>query len=542
MSGASRQAEALPAAAPLLERLLAGWHSRVGLQAVLMGLLAGLGQPPLHLWPLTLIGIAWLVRAFDRCATNPNRQRLAFKIAFGFGLGYFLLTMHWLGAPFLQVESARALMPLGFLLIPVLALFWGAAGAAAIAAWTTDARRIAWFAAVFMAAEWLRGHAFGGLPWVLVGYVWPAGGAVSQLASFVGAYGLTGLTFCAFAAPALLLDQQTRARLRPLPVLGLLFLLGFIYTSGAQRLAQARGEGAEFKVRVVDSGLTQVEKWGAEGPWRVFERYLALTGPAGENAADVVVWPESAIPGLMLQSPALLQALGAHLEDRVLITGLVRAETPQDQPARFFNSVAVLDAVHGDLRVGQVYDKVRLVPFGEFIPLLDIVQGFGLKLKAVQQIGSGFTPGPGPVRLAIPGAAPASPLICYEAIFPHFIGVEERGDWIVNVTNDAWFSYGSGWPSVGPAQHYNQARYRAIELGLPMARAASGGVSAIIDPFGREAATTSGEGGAAEAFVAKPLSGTLFNSFGFVITPALVLVLAGMRAWPRRERKGVLNE
>ncbi|MBY0447344.1 MAG: hypothetical protein K2P95_01525 [Hyphomonadaceae bacterium] len=322
MSSASRQAEPLPAAAPLLERLLAGWRSRVGLQAVLMGLLAGLGQPPLHLWPLTLIGIAWLVRAFDRCAANPNRQRLAFKIAFGFGLGYFLLTMHWLGAPFLQVESARALMPLGFLLIPVLALFWGAAGAAAIAAWTTDARRIAWFAAVFMAAEWLRGHAFGGLPWVLVGYVWPAGGAVSQLASFVGAYGLTGLTFCAFAAPALLLDQQARTRLRPLSVLGLLFLLGFIYTSGAQRLAQARGEGAEFKVRVVDSGLTQVEKWGAEGPWRVFERYLALTGPAGENAADVVVWPESAIPGLMLQSPALLQALGAHLEDRVLISAI----------------------------------------------------------------------------------------------------------------------------------------------------------------------------------------------------------------------------
>lgn len=538
---ATREAGFL-APAPVMARLLGIWRTRVGLQAVMMGLLAGLGQPPLHLWPLTLVGITWLVRAFDQCAAKPDRLRSAFKIAFQFGLGYFLLTMHWLGAPFLQVESARALMPLGFLLIPVLALFWGAAGAGALAAWPRDVRRIPWFAAVFMAAEWLRGHVFGGLPWVLVGYVWPAGGAVSQLASFVGVYGLTGLTLAAFAAPALLLEPHVRPRLRPLPVLGLLFLLGFLYTSGAQRLAQARGEGADFKVRVVDSGLTQMEKWGADGPWRVFERYLELTGPASADAADVVVWPESAIPGLLLQSPALLQALGAHLEDRVLITGLARAELLEGQPERYFNSVAVLDAVHGDLRVGQLYDKVRLVPFGEFIPLLGLVQAVGLNLKAVQQIGTGFTAGPGPVRLAVPGAAPASPLICYEAIFPHFIAGEERGDWIVNVTNDAWFSYGAGWPAVGPAQHYNQARYRAIELGLPMARAASGGVSAIIDPFGRAVAATSGEGGAVEAFVSKPLFGTLFNSFGFAITPLLALILGGMRAWPRRVRKGVPNE
>lgn len=536
MSSPFGQTAAL-APASAFDRFSAFWRPRMGLQATAMGLLAGLGQPPLHLWPLTMLGVVWLVRAFDQCAAKPDRQRAGFKIALCFGLGYFLLTMHWLGAPFLQVESATLLTPLGFLLIPLLALFWGAAGAAALTAWTGDARRIAWFAAVFMAAEWLRGHLFGGLPWVLVGYVWPAGGAVSQLASFVGAYGLTGLTLAAFAIPALLLEPQARTRLRPLSVLGMLFLLGFVYTSGAQRLAQAHGESGDFKVRVVNSGLTQMEKWGADGPWRVFERYLELTGPAGEDAADVVVWPESAIPGLMLQSPALLQALGAHLEDRVLITGVIRAEAPENQQARFFNSVAVLDAVQGDLRVGQVYDKVRLVPFGEFIPLLNVVQGLGLKLKAVQQIGSGFTPGPGPVRLAVPGAAPASPLICYEAIFPHFIAGEERGSWLVNVTNDAWFSYGAGWPSVGPAQHYNQARYRAIELGLPMARAASGGVSAIIDPFGRAVAATSGEGGAVEAFVSQPLSGTLFNSYGFAITPALVLVFGGMRAWPKRARR-----
>lgn len=539
MTPSASQAAASPAG-PLAVRLHALLHSRLGLQAVVMGALGGLGQPPLQLWPLTALGVVWLVRAFDAAAARPAPLRVGFKAAFCFGLGYFALTMHWLGAPFLQVESARALLPLGFLLIPLLALFWGAAGAVTLAAWTTDARRIAWFAAVFMLAEWLRGHVFGGLPWVLIGYVWPAGGAISQLAAFVGVYGLSGLTLAAFAAPVLLLDRAARARLRPLQVLGVIFLLGFVYTSGAQRLARVQGEAGDFTVRVVDSGLTQLEKWGPDGPWRVFERYLELTGPATEEAADVVVWPESAIPGLMLQSPALLQALGAHLDDRVLITGLVRTEqAAPGQPQRYFNSVAVLDGVHGDLRVGQVYDKVRLVPFGEFIPLLGLVQALGVKLQAVQQIGSGFTPGPGPVRLAVPGAAPASPLICYEAIFPRFIAGEQRGAWIVNVTNDAWFSYGPGWPVFGPAQHYTQSRYRAIELGLPLVRAASGGVSAIIDPFGRVLAATSGNGGAAEAGVPKPLNGTLFSSFGFAMTPALALLLAGLRGWPRGTRRGV---
>jgi len=513
------------------------------LVALAVGGVAALGQPPLHLWPLTLAAMVWLVRAHDALAERPRRLWAAFWRSFWFGLGYFLVAMHWIGAPFLQVEAAKSLAPLGLLLLPVLAAFWGGAGLVAQLAWTQDARRIPWFAAVFTAGEWLRGHVFGGLPWVLPGYVWEAGGPLSQLAAFVGIYGLTALTLLVFATPALILDRHVRLERRLIPVLSAVFALGFGWAAGAQRLAQNPATGGEFSVRVLDSGLTQAEKWAPEGRWAVFQRYLDLTGPAGPDAAEVVVWPESAVPGLYLRdgalsSPEVAQILGAHLDDRVLITGLIHVEDRPPAPPRLFNSAAVLDGVGGELRVGQVYDKVRLVPFGEFIPLLGLVEALGVRIEAVQQIGSGFAPGLAPVRLAIPGAAPASPLICYEAIFPGFLTPNAKGDWIVNITNDAWFSYGRGWPVVGPLQHYNQTRYRAIEQGLPIARAASGGVSAIIDPLGREIVSTGLDGGAVEAVLPQPLSRTMFTSWGCLITPMLLLALGVVRLAPGRGQRG----
>jgi apolipoprotein N-acyltransferase len=175
------------------------------------------------------------------------------------------------------------------------------------------------------------------------------------------------------------------------------------------------------------------------------------------------------------------------------------------------------------VRLGQIYNKSRLVPFGEFIPLWRQIEPFaaGLNLKALQEIGSGFEPGGPPGRMIVPGGPQAAFLICYESIFPDFIPRgDSRPDWLVNVTNDAWFG-----GQTGPYQHYNQSRYRAIEEGLPLARAASGGISAIIDPYGRALASTGLKGGAAEAPLPSPLPPTLYARFGGIIT-AVVFLLA----------------
>ena len=504
------------------------------------GGLSALGQAPLHWWPLTAVGFSWFILLLDKARETPRPLRSAFARGFCFGAGHFLVSMYWIGAPFLQLESAKALWPLGFLLPLGLALFWGAAAAAAAAAWPDDARRIPWFAAVFTTFEWLRGTLFGGLPWALPGYVWEAGSPVSQVAAGVGVYGLTAVTVLLFCTPALVFDSRRRPEARVAPALAAALTLGLIWGAGVQRLSRTPEREGDFAVRVLDSGLTQAEKWAPGAAYTVFQRYLELTGSSQESSAEVVIWPESALPFPLLEYPELLDVLGQQLDDRVLITGLTRIHRSEGAADPVLhNSAAVLDAVNGDLRVGQIYDKVRLVPFGEFIPLWGVVQRLGLPIQAMQQIGSGFAPGPGPARMVVPGAATAAPLICFEAIFPGFVlRGADRPDWLINVTNDAWFSYGQGWPVIGPLQHYNQARYRAIEEGLPMARAASGGVSAVIDQYGREIASTGLNGGAVEATLPKRLDGTMFSRWGFLVSSMLVLVLAAARLTPGLSSRG----
>jgi apolipoprotein N-acyltransferase len=245
---------------------------------------------------------------------------------------------------------------------------------------------------------------------------------------------------------------------------------------GAQRIASAPVElpGALPIVRVADSGLGQAEKWQnrPDQEWRVLQRYLEASGaPSDDNADSIVIWPEGAIPVdqfLYARNPNFMSALGQGLGDRVLITGLTRREMQTDGVA-YFNSAAVIDGVNGAPRVSQTYDKNHLVPFGEYIPFWNLVSNLNIAPFAAHRLRLRSRSHRRRVwscrvrqRLIV--------LICYEAIFPGMTPHgDERPGWIVMVTNDAWFGGGSG-----PYQHYAMARYRAIEEGLPVARAASG--------------------------------------------------------------------
>lgn len=511
-----------------IERL-APWTRRGAIAAI--GLASNLAHAPFYLFPALAFGLVLCVWLIDGAAKAERPMRVAFGRLWLFAFFYFLGGLYWVGSSFLQVDGAAILMVPAVLALPAgLALFWGAAGALAVKLWSSGPRRIAVFALAIMAAEWVRGHAFGGFPWDLPGYIWKAGEPVSQFASVVGAYGLSLLTVLALAAPAALADESPFPQ-RVGPALAAAMGLGLLWGAGAQRLAQNPPAAAgEVIVRVADSGLGQEEKWRAGNEYNVFSRYLDLIDTPGPSHADIIVWPESAVPVLLLDQPDLLEEIGAKLGTRTLITGVVRSEPRQGQPPLYFNSEIVLTGGES-AQLGQIYNKSRLVPFGEFIPLWKELSPF-LKLKALQQIGSGFEPGAPPSRMIVPGGPPAVFLICYESIFPGLIPRGEgRPDWIVNVTNDAWFG-----GQTGPYQHYNQARYRAIEEGLPLARSASGGVSALVDAYGRKVVETGLKGGAVEAALPPPLPPTLYARLGwaapasvFFLTTLLGIALPGRR-------------
>jgi apolipoprotein N-acyltransferase len=486
--------------AALAERLrgLLGWRRR--LVAMCAGALSALAMPPFHLWPvlwLTLPALVWLIDgAAWRAAGEGTRGRWLSRpavavagVGWWWGFGYFLAGLYWIGAPFLvEAEQFAALMPLAVLTMPAgLALFYAAATALAARLWGTGPWRVLALALALSGAEWLRGHVLSGFPWNTLGYAltWPL--PLMQSVAVLGIYGLTLLAVLVFALPAVLgsgpAPHPGRARAAALAVAVLpLALLGAF---GWVRLALATNETVPgVKIRIVQPSVPQREKWRPEHQARFFRDHLELSGTDPEGKSDAlagithVVWPEAAMPFPALDTPEALAAIGELLpEGTVLIAGSIRVErTASGRPTRFFNSLLVL--ARGGLLV-VFYDKVYLVPFGEYLPLRGLLGAIGLREVASK---GGFDSGPTPrPLLTVPGLPAVVPLICYEAVFPGaIVQGAQRPAAIVNLTNDGWFG-----DTTGPHQHFHQARVRAVEEGLPLIRSANNGVSAAFDPYGR---------------------------------------------------------
>jgi apolipoprotein N-acyltransferase len=518
---------------------LAGWRGHLASAAA--GGVATLGQAPFYFVPAFVIGITVLVWRLDAAYADRRPRLAAFATGWWFAFGYFVSGLYWVASAFVVDGMGLGAGIGGVLLLAggLALLFWGPAFALAIPFWTRDWRRIAVFAAAATGAEFARGHLFGGFPWNLPAYVWNAGEPVSQLASVLGAYGLSAFTLLIAAAPATLLDRNHSLASRFAPIIAAALALGLAWGAGLQRLSAAPtdSQAASPIVRVADPGISQRDKWQRrpDQEWRVLAAYAAASGAPQESRANVVVWPEGAIPVVnffLLENPVMLDAIGRMLGDRALILGFSRYDLDRAGGALYFNSAAVLDGVSGQVRLPdatQIYDKHRLVPFGEFIPLWSLISG--ANIAPLQQRGAGFTPGQRPSRLVVPDAPRAVVLICYEAIFPGLVprGAERPG-WIVSLTNDAWFGAGTG-----PWQHYNMARYRAIEEGLPLARAASGGISAIVDAYGRPVAETRMTGGAAEARLPPALPNTLYAQWGQLLAALVFFAILALRFAPARE-------
>ena len=333
------------------------------------------------------------------------------------------------------------------------------------------------------AVEWLRGHILTGFPWNAFGYTLTPAPVMMQSAALVGLWGLTLAAFIIFAAPAALVPAPAGARRGVLTFVALAAaLLAAHLAYGALRLADAGEPGAGPAIRIVQPALDQSEKWQAENDDEIVRRYLSLSREAsparsGLDGVAILVWPESAFPFLLTDRPEVLTAIADILPPgTTLITGAVRADEPPDASMQAFNSVLVIDDQGA---ITAAYDKVHLVPFGEYLPFRPLVRSLGI--RQLIAIPEGFTFGAKRLTLTVPGAAPFAPLICYEIIFPGAVlATGPRPGWMLNLTNDTWFG-----DTPGPYQHFLQGRVRAVEEGLPLVRAANSGISAIVDAHGR---------------------------------------------------------
>jgi apolipoprotein N-acyltransferase len=520
----------------LAQGVILAWDWRRRAIAFAAGAVGALALPPFDVLPAMFVPMMTAVWLIDGSALASSRgsaavrsMRSAFAVGWWWGFGYFVAGLWWLGAAFLvEADKFAWALPLGVLALPAGLAFFPAIGfAIARALWTSGLARILALGLGLSASEWLRTLVLTGFPWNEFGMALGQNLLLAQLASVVGLHGLTILAVAIFASPATLADQPG-GRWLPWSMIAGLAALAMLAIFGALRLhAPDAALTPHVKLRIMQPNVAQDASFRPQNKDAIMRRYLALSdraaSPTSTGVADSthLIWPESAFPFLLARDPQALARIAELLRGgaTTLITGAARVAepVPGDKRAHYFNSIQVID---GRGALLDRYDKIHLVPFGEYLPYADFFDRFGI--TQFIRFPGGFDPGVGPRLLHAPGLPDALPLICYEAVFPQETGSifnpdERRAGWMLNVTDDAWFGL-----TPGPYQHFAQARLRAIEQGLPLVRAANTGISAVVDGLGRVVAELPlGVEGVLDSGLPAPAAPTLYSRFGALAPLAL---------------------
>lgn len=476
---------------------------------LLLGGIAALGQAPVGAWPLSILGFALLYGVFSRAAG----WRQAAGIGWAFGTGFFLIALNWIIEPFL-VDVARHGWMAPFALLGLaagLALFW----AVALGLGRALGGGALGFVGGLGLIELARGYVLTGFPWAQPGHVL-IDTPLLHWASYLGSLGLTALVLLAAVALWAAMTGGRRALLA-LGAMAVLWPMGALLTPNAGAAPEAA------MVRLIQPNAPQHEKWDPDKIQGFFDRQLAFSA-AGETRPDLIVWPETAVPVMLERAATTLEVISDAAGSVPVVVGLQRRDE-----MRLFNTLALVEAGGS---VAAVYDKHHLVPFGEYMPYGDQLARFGIHGMAAKD-GQGFSSGPGAQVIEMGALGRALPLICYEGVFPQDLrAAPGRADFILLITNDAWFGKFSG-----PYQHLAQARLRSAEFGLPMIRVANTGVSAMIDAAGRVTESLPlGEAGWRDAALPPPLPPTVYARLGDAPMLVIFLIFLGLSRLDHRRR------
>ncbi|USP02662.1 apolipoprotein N-acyltransferase [Bartonella taylorii] len=452
----------------------------------LCGAFTSFALPPFYLTPLCFLTFPIFIVLLDSiCAIQNNKKRfLTYALSCGiFGFSYFICSLWWLcNALLTDPVTFGWAVPFAILGPPLyLSLYWFFAGFIVGFLWTQGIARFFVLAFALGLAEWLRAILFTGFPWNALGYTAMPTPILMQLDAIVGLYGMNILAVLVYSLPTVLLTDEKKKT--PLSLCLSLILIhsgfGFYRLNTASNTADY--QKSNHWVRIVQPSIKQNVKLSDALPETILAAHMNLsTMPtANQNPEpDFIVWPEASVPYILNDSPAIAMHIASLLKPKQwAIIGAIRVnhDFPNVQ-TQYFNTIAVINN-KGDIL--STSDKLHLVPFGEYLPYQNLLEKIGLRALA-DTIG-GYSAASVRKTVMMPNGFSYLPLICYEVIFPNemtFKGPSPQA--IINVTNDAWFGV-----TPGPYQHLQQAQLRAVELGIPLIRAANNGISAVIDSYGR---------------------------------------------------------
>jgi apolipoprotein N-acyltransferase len=492
------------------------------------GALAALAFPKIGCWPLILVGLVPLFVALDRPVSPPASS------GFAWGVGYFGGLLHWLYGFFRHYGGLGPVLSVATLgiLVGYLAVYPGLfahLGARTGGLRAPSAPLV--LPAVWVALEWVRGHALSGFPWGLTGYPLSPCTSLIQIASLTGVYGLSFFVLLVNLTLAVWFAERRAGGPNPKRLTGAVALISVGLLAWGRWNSASPGEGGpSIRVGVIQANIPQDEKWDAQSAEAILRRHEEYTRSAAERGAVVVLWPESSSP-FPLSHPSAGPAGGrvtSNQDYRERLTQLARGT----RASILFGTVDYRETPSGPRPVNAAALVGPDGSFGEYVPLGRLL---GFVNRFVEGTIGDFIPGDRAVVVRADGARVGT-AICYEMIFPELVRrFPRRGaEILANLTNDAWFGTSSG-----PYQHFQMTTLRAVENHRYLIRAANTGISAVVDPYGRVvAASKLGQARILVADVVPRTDLTFYARHGDVFAILCVILAAGsaLTTWSTRPR------
>ena len=488
---------------------------------IILGAASSLSLPPYNYLIINFFTFsAFFIFLFKKSKITQSKKYFFFY-GWLFGFGYFLSSLYWISIALTFDQNFKFLIPITIILIPsFLGIFYGLVTFCFI---ISKSKKIVSsflvFSLFFGVFEFIRGSILTGFPWNLIAYSFVNHLEILSITSLIGTYGFNLFCISLFASPAIFILRETRKDIGVCVVFLILPLLFYLYGSSYKETFNSSDvTNYDYKVRVIGSNISLDRFYLNIDPVSVINELIEISEPEKDDKT-IFIWPEGILPDVSQEELVEFKWLfeDTFSKNHLLFIGINSQKTNKEK-INYFNSLSIYGH---DLEILDFYNKINLVPFGEFLPFENILKKFGL--SAITNNYQSFSKGQDREIIEIKRddfSLKILPLICYEIIYSGKIFQNQSFDLMVNISEDGWFGR-----SIGPKQHFAHSIFRSVESGKYLLRSANNGIAAIVNPLGIvEQKVEYGDSGYIDFKKAKKIQPTLFSKYGNKIFITLILL------------------
>ena len=488
---------------------------------IILGAASSLSLPPYNYLIINFFTFsAFFIFLFKKSKITQSKKYFFFY-GWLFGFGYFLSSLYWISIALTFDQNFKFLIPITIILIPsFLGIFYGLVTFCFI---ISKSKKIVSsflvFSLFFGVLEFIRGSILTGFPWNLIAYSFVNHLEILSITSLIGTYGFNLFCISLFASPAIFILRETRKDIGVCVVFLILPLLFYLYGSSYKETFNSSDvTNYDYKVRVIGSNISLDRFYLNIDPVSVINELIEISEPEKDDKT-IFIWPEGILPDVSQEELVEFKWLfeDTFSKNHLLFIGINSQKTNKEK-INYFNSLSIYGH---DLEILDFYNKINLVPFGEFLPFENILKKFGL--SAITNNYQSFSKGQDREIIEIKRddfSLKILPLICYEIIYSGKIFQNQSFDLMVNISEDGWFGR-----SIGPKQHFAHSIFRSVESGKYLLRSANNGIAAIVNPLGIiEQKVEYGDSGYIDFKKAKKIQPTLFSKYGNKIFITLILL------------------